>query len=186
MADYAAVRMKLSRLVEEGILLRLKKGFYCIAPDYATKLIELGVIANSLYGPSYVSFETALSLYGLIPERVYETMSAVCKHGESYKTPFGDFRYYQIPDVLFGVGVRSEKTSNGTYLMANPTKALCDTLLRKRLLRVTSPKSLRDFLETDMRFDFDYLGEPDRDVLRAYAACGRKAGLFNALERMFA
>lgn len=186
MADYAAVRMKLSRLVEEGILLRLKKGFYCIAPDYATKLIELGVIANSLYGPSYVSFESALSLYGLIPERVYETMSAVSKHGESYKTPFGDFRYYQIPDVLFGVGVRSEKTANGTYLMANPTKALCDTLLRKRLLRVTSPKSLRDFLETDMRFDFDYLGEPDRDVLRAYAVCGRKTGLFNALERMFA
>ena len=177
--------MKLSRLVSQGVLLRLKKGFYCLAPDYSSKLIELGVISNALYGPSYVSFDSALSLYGLIPERTYETMSAVVKRGASYRTPFGTFRYYQIPEPVFGLGVRSEKTANGTYLMANPTKALCDTLFRKQLLRVTSPKTLREFLEVDMRFDFDYLGEPDQDVLQAYATCGRKAGIFNALKRIF-
>ena len=177
--------MKLSRLVAQGVLLRLKKGFYCLAPDYSDKLIELGVISNSLYGPSYVSFDSALSLYGLIPERVYETMSAVIKHGATYQTPFGTFGYYQVPESVFGIGVRSEKTANGTYLMANPTKALCDTLFLKRLLRVTSPKTLREFLEVDMRFDFDYLGEPDRDVLQAYATCGRKTGIFNALRRLF-
>ena len=177
--------MKLSRLVAQGVLLRLKKGFYCLAPEYSDKLIELGVVSNALYGPSYVSFDSALSLYGLIPERVYETMSAVIKHGETYQTPFGTFGYYQVPESVFGIGVRSEKTANGTYLMANPTKALCDTLFRKRLLRVTSPKTLREFLEVDMRFDFDYLGEPDQDVLAAYATCGRKTGLFNALRRLF-
>ena len=183
--DYSAVRMKLSRLVAQGVLLRLKKGFYCLAPDYSSKLIELGVISNALYGPSYVSFDSALSLYGLIPERVYETMSAVNKRGATYQTPFGTFGYYQVPESVFGIGVRSEKTANGPYLMANPTKALCDTLFRKRLLRVTSPKTLREFLEVDMRFDFDYLGEPDHDVLEAYATCGRKAGIFNALRRLF-
>lgn len=183
--DYSAIRMKVSRLVRQGVLVRLKRGFFCLGPEYSEKLIEHGVIANALYGPSYVSFETALSLYGLIPERVYETMSAVVRHGESYKTPFGTFGYYQIPESVWGLGARVERTSNGTFMMANPTKALCDTLLRKRRLRVTSPKTLRDFLEVDMRFDFDYLGEPDMDVLRAYATCGRKEGLFKALERMF-
>ena len=182
--DYSAVRMKLSRLVAQGVLRRLKKGFYCLAPDYSSKLIEHGVIANALYGPSYISFDSALSLYGLIPERTYETMSAVIKRGAFYRTPVGRFGYYQIPQDVFGMGVRSEKTANGTYLMANPTKALCDTLFRKRLLRVTSPRTLREFLEVDMRFDFDCLGEPDRDVLAAYAACGRKTGIFNALKRL--
>ena len=185
LADYSAVRMKLSRLVDEGVLIRLKRGFFCLGHEYSQKRIELGVIANALYGPSYISFDSALSLYGLIPERVYMTMSAVVRRGKAFRTPFGSFRYFQIPESVWGVGVRSERTSNGTYLMANPTKALCDTLFRKQLLRVTSPKTLRDFLEVDMRFDFDYLGEPDMDVLHAYANCGRKTGLFKALERMF-
>ena len=122
--DYSAARMKLSRLVAQGVLLRLKKGFYCLAPDYSSKLIEHGVIANALYGPSYISFDSALSLYGLIPERTYETMSAVIKRGAFYRTPVGRFGYYQIPQDVFGMGVRSEKTANGTYLMANPTKAM--------------------------------------------------------------
>jgi len=177
--------MKISRLVDEGVLVRLKRGFFCLGHEYTSKPIELGVIANAMYGPSYLSFDSALSLYGLIPERVYATQSAVIKHGETYKTPFGWFHYYQIPESVWGIGCRIERTTNGSYLMANPTKALCDTLLRKRQLRVTSPKTLRDFLEVDMRFDFDYLGEPDLDVLRAYATCGCKKGLFRALERMF-
>lgn len=185
LADYSAVRMKLSRLVKEGVLLRLKNGFYIIAPKYSSKFFEHGVVANALYGPSYVSFETALAYYGLIPERVYTTFSAVNKRGERYQTPIGAFWYYQIPESVYGLGARVEKAKYGTYLMANPTKALCDTLYRKTKLRVTSPKTLRDFLEVDMRFDFDYLGEPDRDVLHAYATCGHKTGLFRALERMF-
>lgn len=185
LADYSAVRMKLSRLVAEGVLLRLRKGFYVISPQYSSKLIELGVVANALYGPSYVSFESALACYGLIPEHVYTMFSAVIKHGGRYQTPLGRFTYHQIPESVYGLGVRVEKAKYGTYLMANPTKALCDTLFRKKNLRVTSPKTLRDFLEVDMRFDFDCLGEPDRDVLHAYATCGRKEGLFRALERMF-
>ncbi len=185
LADYEAINMKLSRLVKEGVLVRLRKGFYCVSSDYSSKLIEPGVIANALYGPSYVSFETALAHYGLIPEHVYVNLSAVLKHGEKYKTPLGEFHYYQMPENVFGIGVQSERTKNGAFLMANPTKALCDTLWRKGKLRVTSPKTLRSFLEEDLRFDFDYLENPDFEVLHAYATCGRKEGLFKALERMF-
>ncbi len=185
LGNYSATRMKISRLVKEGVLVRLRRDFFCLGPKYSQKLIEHGVIANDLYGPSYVSFETALSLYGLIPERTYLTMSAVIRRGKYYKTPFGSFGYYQVPESVWGIGVRVEHTANGAYMMANPTKALCDTLLRKHRLRITSPKSLREFLEVDMRFDFDYLEKPDVDVLRTYASCGRKRGLFSALERMF-
>ena len=108
LADYSAVRMKLSRLVDEGVLVRLKRGFFCLGPEYSHKRIELGVIANALYGPSYISFDSALSLYGLIRERVYMTMSAVVRRGKAFRTPFGSFRYFQIPESVWGVGVRSE------------------------------------------------------------------------------
>ena len=99
--DYSAIRMKISRLVKEGVLVRLRRDFFCLSRKYSDKLIEHGVIANALYGPSYVSFETALSLYGLIPERTYLTMSAVIRHGKYYKTPFGPFGYYQIPEAVW-------------------------------------------------------------------------------------
>ena len=100
LSDYSAPQMKISRLVKEGVIVRLRRDFFCLGREYSEKLIEHGVIANALYGPSYVSFETALSLYGLIPERTYLTMSAVIRHGKYYKTPFGPFGYYQIPESI--------------------------------------------------------------------------------------
>ena len=86
LSDYTALKMKMSRLVKEGVLVRLRRDFFCLSREYSEKLIEPGVIANAMYGPSYVSFETALSFYGLIPERTYLTMSAVIRHGKYFKT----------------------------------------------------------------------------------------------------
>ena len=184
---YDAVDIKLSRMVKNGELLRLKRGLYCVSPANLREGRRLlkGVIANRLYGPSYVSYETALAAYGLIPERVTVERSAVCKASRSFETPIGLFEYFETAAELMPLGVRVERTEDGNYLMANPTKALCDTLMRKRRLRVTSPKTLRDFLETDMRFDFDYFGEPDFETLSGFVDYGVKPGLFKALERMF-
>ena len=185
--DYKSLPMKLSRMVKAGDIIRLKRGLDCVAAKHLRdgSYLQFGVIANRLYGPSYVSFETALAYYGLIPERVYRQMSAVVKRSKCFRTPLAEFAYRQIPESLFPLGVRIIESANGNYLMANPTKALCDTLLIKRDLRVTSPKTLRDFLETDMRFDFDEFGEPDFETLHGFATCGMKCGLFNALERIF-
>ncbi|MBQ0031459.1 MAG: hypothetical protein KBT68_01515 [bacterium] len=179
--------MKLSRMVKAGDIIRLKRGLYCVAAQHLRdgSLFQLGVIANRLYGPSYVSFETALGYYGLIPEHVHMQLSAVTKQSKMFKTPLATFRYRQIPQSLFAFGVELIESPNGNYLMANRTKALCDTLLIKRNLRVSSPKNLREFLEVDMRFDFEEFGEPDYETLRGFAACGIKPRLFNALERMF-
>ena len=179
--------MKLSRMVKAGDLIRLKRGLYCVAAKHLRdgSLLQLGVIANRLYGPSYVSFETALAHYGLIPEHVHLQCSAVTKRSKMFRTPVAAFRYRQVPQAVFPLGVQLVESPNGNYLMANRTKALCDTLLIKRDLRVTSPKTLREFLEVDMRFDLDEFGEPDGETLRGFSSCGIKSGLFNALERMF-
>ena len=183
--DYSAVLAKIASLVDEGSLVRIKRGLYCLSPKISGHDLDSRVVANALYGPSYVSFETALSMYGLIPERVNETMSACVKRAKRFATPLGGFSYRTVPGDWFPIGVRTMDCGEGGFLVASPEKALGDLLLSRSNLRISSPDSLREFLENDMRFDFDALGNPDKAVLREMAACGRKPLLMKALERMF-
>lgn len=94
LADSVAnVNNKISALVTAGDLLRLKKGFYTFSPDYRRQPIDVLAVANGLYAPSYVSFEYALSLHGVIPERVMQITSATCKNNKLFDTPIGRFSY---------------------------------------------------------------------------------------------
>ena len=182
LADYSQPVHKAWDLVGKGVLLRLKRGMFCVSPQYANSPVDLGKVANMLYSPSYVSFETMLARYGLIPERVTETISAVTERGRTYVNGLGRFSYRKVSRDVFPIGVRSE----GGVLMACPEKALCDFLDSRPNLRISSPKALRSYLEEDVRLDFEALGRPDRGVFSAYLASGRKPGLYSALERMFA
>ena len=66
---------KISDLEKQGTIIRLKRGMYVLSPQVSKKHISTELIANHLYGPSYVSMESALRFYGLIPERVFNTVS---------------------------------------------------------------------------------------------------------------
>ena len=70
---YANPKTKLSRLVKENVYFPIVRGLYETSPHTAGYLL-----AGSIYGPSYLSFEFALSFYGLIPERVTTFTSATC------------------------------------------------------------------------------------------------------------
>ena len=183
--DYSAVLAKIAALVDEGSLVRIKRGLYCLSPKISGHDLDSRVVANALYGPSYVSFETALSMYGLIPERVTATMSACVKRAKRFATSLGAFSYRTVPSDWFSIGVRTMDSGEGGFLVASPEKALGDLLLSRSNLRISSPDSLRAFLEDDMRFDFDAFGNPDKTILREMAACGHKPLLMKALERMF-
>lgn len=143
------------------------------------------LIANHLYGPSYVSFQTALRHYGLIPERVYETQSMTIKHSRSFDTPLGPFSYRNCGIAYFPVGIRQEQEGDDTYLIATPEKALCDTLLKTAGISVSSTKKVADFLASDLRFDMDALRDFDADLLRQ--CCEKatvKAGMVNLLIKL--
>ena len=197
--DYSAVLAKIAALVDEGSLVRIKRGLYCLSPRISGRDLDLRVIANALYSPSYVSFETALSMYGLIPERVDETMSACAKRAKRldetmsacakrakrYATPLGAFSYRTVPGNWFPIGIRTLNTGEGGFLIASPEKALGDLLIARCNLRISSPDSLRSFLEDDIRFDFDAFGSPDKAVLKEMADSGHKPLLMKALERIF-
>lgn len=183
--DYSAVLAKIAALVDEGSLVRIKRGLYCLSPKISGHDLDSRVVANALYGPSYVSFETALSMYGLIPERVTATMSACVKRTKRFATSLGAFSYRTVPSDWFSIGVRTMDSGEGGFLVASPEKALGDLLLSRSNLRISSPDSLRSFLEDDIRFDFDAFGNPDKAILKGMAASGHKPLLMKALERMF-
>ena len=129
------------------------------------------MVANILYeGPSYVSIESVLSYYGLIPERTMGMTSVVTGRSKTFRTPIGWFSYKSIPEDLFPIGVRSVDG----YLMASPEKALCDYLYTRKDLRNYSSKTLASYLEEDVRFDFDSFANHDPQIFAARHADTRQ------------
>lgn len=86
--DYKQPHIKLKQMVKKGELVKVVRGLYEDDKNTSPHLL-----AAAIYGPSYISFEYALSRYGLIPELVQTVTSATFKKGKNktYETPFGTF-----------------------------------------------------------------------------------------------
>jgi len=96
--DYANPAAKIARMVKAGEIVRIKQGLYEMDPQTDGILL-----AEAIYGPSYLSFEFALSYHGLIPEAVYQYTSATFekKRTKLFETPFGVFSYRDVPSLVF-------------------------------------------------------------------------------------
>jgi len=161
---------KISRMVKEGELIRLKRGIYVMGERYRPFSIDKIAVANLLYTPSYVSFEYALSYYGLIPERVLEVTSASIRGKKMFDTPIGRFGYRPVPAKAFSLGVDwlyEEKT--GGRLIAVPEKALCDKVRSDRGIGAMSQRTLSDYLEHDLRIEWADLLNLDVELIRNIA-----------------
>lgn len=162
---------KISNLEKKGELIRLKKDLYINSKTFISK--EL--IANHLYGVSYVSLETALAHYGMIPERVYATRSMTTKRAKNFTTPLGIFEYKTVSAEYFSIGLRSEIIGNQyAFLIATSTKAVCDTIVATPYLRLQSVKAMQNYLTEDLRIDFDMLKTLDKDIVRQCIDTGKK------------
>ncbi len=115
-----------NRALIAKVLEQLKRGVYLILPPYQKHLPNSFEIAQILYGPSYISFESALSHHGLIPEAVYATTSACIKRSNTIQNGLGIFRYLHVPEENFTLGVDRIQDSHSIYLLASPWKALAD------------------------------------------------------------
>ena len=87
--EMSAGNQKVLQLETAGKVIRLKRGLYVIAPRVSRVSLSTELIANHLYAPSYVSRQTALRYYGLIPEAVYTTQSMTIKHSRHFDTRRG-------------------------------------------------------------------------------------------------
>ena len=156
------------RLEQEGRIIRLKRGLFVRSADDGAVIIPF-LIANHLYGPSYVSMHTALRHYGLIPERVYLTQSMTIKHSRSFDTPIGRFSYYSCPTNYFPIGIQQESQGVETYLVATPEKALCDLIIKSPGMNATTVKSLRSWLADDLRFDMEAFNQFNINIIERCA-----------------
>ena len=189
LADYRRPNDKIASLLARGDLVQLRRGLYLLGTELRGGPVSLPLVANLLFGPSYVSLDFALGWHGLIPEGVVEVSSVTPRRTREYATPVGRFSYTHLSLVAYGMGVRMEKTPEGTsFLMASPEKALCDKVLLTRNLNAVSVASMRAYLLEDMRMEPEALGALDTSIIKQCLEAGHKprqlAALLKAVETM--
>lgn len=176
LANFRSPKDKVSYMVKQNELVRIKRGLYCVSPRITGQLLSNELVANHLYGPSYVSLEKALAYHKLIPERVEVTQSVVIKRAKRFQTPLGQFTYMTVPTDYYSIGINQKQTLTGqTFLIASPEKALCDLILLRPNLRIVSEKSMRTFLKEYMRIDLQEISKPDLNIFDQCIATGRKS-----------
>jgi len=117
----------IKRAIANGEILNIRRGLYCLAPKYQKNPISVYDLAEQVYGPSYISLETALSYHGWIPEAVYACTSVSYHSAKEFTTPLGVFSYTPVPQHTFYFDVERQEGKNGNaFFMATPAKALAD------------------------------------------------------------
>lgn len=118
---------KVKRLLAQEKLLRIRRGLYCLTQklSYSTKLHPFE-LASHIYGPSYISLESALAYHKLIPEAVPTTTSACLKRSKEFQTPLGIFSYLHLPPENFYTAVELVADEHYHFFVAKPWKAIGD------------------------------------------------------------
>lgn len=152
-------RGKIARMINSGILIQLRRGLYATKRE-----LHPYFLASSIYGPSYISFDTALSYHGLIPEAVYEITSATVKRSREYENAFGRYRYRNIPARVYPIGVARITDGDIPFLIATPTKAICDRIALEPRMR-----SMSDVKRWGALMRLNHIPEFEMTVLEACA-----------------
>lgn len=168
--DLSSPRDKITRLLREGILIRVKKGLYVFGDRYRIHPYSKELLANLIYGPSYVSLDYAIAYHGLIPERVEALTSVTPNRSRRFVTPIGLFAYRQIPARAYEVGVvRVEADHEQAFLVASPEKALADKIVSVRGTPIGSAAEMGHLLEEDLRIDMAVLRALSADQIDDFA-----------------
>ncbi|MCK5820528.1 MAG: hypothetical protein KAH17_01535, partial [Bacteroidales bacterium] len=158
LSNYQSPNDKISELLKSKELISIRRGLYITGPKMDLPTPEPFLIANHLRGPSYVSLESALSYWNMIPERAYEISSVTIKTSKSYKTSVGRFSYQQLKTPYYSYGIKNiEYSPKQTMLVASPEKALCDKIVLTPKIYLRNIKQTREFLMEDLRMDSEVL-----------------------------
>lgn len=159
-SDYKDPYGKIRREVRNNKLFPIIRGLY--ETDSNTSGLFLASIINK---PSYISFDYALSYYGLIPERAYLYTSATYNKRKSkyYETTFGNFFYRDVPKEVYPYGIETKIYDKYVVFIARPEKALLDKLYT--LSPVSSLKELEELLFMDLRIDEELFLNLDKNLL---------------------
>lgn len=174
--DYSRPNDKIKTLKDGGILESVKRGFYIAGRNTTITRPERSLIANHLYGPSYVSMEAALMHYGLIPERVYTITSMTTKTSKSFRTPGGLYTYTYLPLPYYSFGLKTAVVNvNQQIIIATPEKALADKIATTPGIILRSMSSARDYLTEDLRIELSDLRNFDTNTMTTWIAAAPKS-----------
>jgi len=124
----AEVRSQLSRWTKAGRILQLRRGVYLLAPPYRKVEPHPFLIANHLRSGSYVSLQSALAHYGMIPEHVPVVTSVTTARPERLDTPVGTYSFQHVKQSCFFAYVQVEISQRQRAFIATPEKALLDLM----------------------------------------------------------
>lgn len=168
--DYASPRDKITELLRSGVIVRVKKGLYVLGDDYRTRPYSRELLANLVYGPSYLSLDSALQHYGMIPERVEALTSVTTGRSRRFETPVGLFLYRQIPSAAFRIGMaRVEAGPDKSFLIATAEKALADKVRDDRGNGIKTAAEMRTYLLDSLRVDSETLAKLNADEIDLFA-----------------
>ena len=164
--EYSNKNTKICREVKNGNLIKIINGLYETDPN-----VNGYLLAGSIYGPSYLSFDYALSYYGLIPEKVTAYTNATCgkKKKKKYENQFGSYFYRDVPTEVYPLGINVIQEGEYIYQIATPEKALCDKLYT--LNPISNMSELENVLFNDLRIDeteFNNLNIQDINEISQY------------------
>lgn len=165
----------LVRWVKRGYLTKLRQDWYAFSelqsnPDMAR------FIACKIYSPSYISLHTVLSIYGIIPEAITQLTCVTTNRTTSYSNAYGQFLYQTVKSDLFFGYKQTALDRGGSYLLADPEKAIIDLLYLYP--QYNSPNAMRE-----LRFDEWWMQkELNCDRLRTYAMQTSKKTLVSRVE----
>ena len=165
----------LSRWVKKGYIAKLRQDWYAFSELQQVHDMAR-FIAGKIYSPSYISLHTALSIYGIIPEAVTQITCVTTNRTTSYNNSFGQYHYQTVkPDLFFGYKQVS-LSRGGSYLIAEPEKAIVDLLYLYP--QFNTAEAMRE-----LRFDECWMqNELNREKLMEYADRTSKKALINRIE----
>lgn len=164
--EYNCVNDKISELLKSGELLSVRRGLYVAGPEIDLQVPNSFLIANHLRGPSYVSLESALAYWQMIPEKVHELSSVTLKTSKKYTNDIGRFSYFHLSAPYYSFGISSVRlTDLQTALVASKEKAICDKIILTSGVLLRSTTQTLDFLIEDMRIDEEMLRSLDVNTI---------------------
>ena len=122
------IQLQLARWVKGGKLCQLRRGLYVLAEPYRKVQPNPFLLANRIKSPSYVSLQSALAYYGLIPEYVPIVTSVTTTRPMIFKTSEGTFLFRHIKKPMFKGYRGAEESNQQTVFIALPEKGLLDLI----------------------------------------------------------
>ena len=169
----AAASFFVHRNTRKGLLVRLKKSRKGSLYALADNMPDQYVIANRLYEPSYISLDTALSHYGLIPESIYGITSVVPKTTRTFKVQGVAYYYFRVKKEVY-TGYQPIKYGSTVILMAEPEKALADYLY------------FVDLKKRGLHYERLDLKKVNRTKLMNFVKLYKKKGMLKLVEKIYA